>query len=144
MSRISKIIDSKRGKAQKFTSPPLFIPATMRTPETANQTMARLMLNSGVISRDDYEKMLGVRYDCANDDEATSFDDDFSDDSYNMKQSQFAEYEDFEQYVANSEKQDLKSLNNDLNAKLEQTEAKPTEETKNEQTQENTRDTHSE
>ncbi len=64
MSRILKIIKEKRNGRQHFSSPPLVIPVGATTPETANQTMARLMLASGVISRDDYEKMLGdpLRY----------------------------------------------------------------------------------
>ena len=92
MSRISKIIKEKRNGRQHFSSPPLVIPVGAVVPETANQTMARLMLNSGVISRDDYEKMLGVRYDIDNDegiiyeDEAYDYQDDF-------KLSEWSEYE---------------------------------------------------
>lgn len=67
MSRMSKIIESKRKLKQEFKSPPLALPVGMDRPETANQTMARLMLNSGVISRDDYDKMLGVIYDYSDD-----------------------------------------------------------------------------
>ena len=92
MSRISKIIKEKRNGRQHFSSPPLVVPVGAVVPETANQTMARLMLTSGVISRDDYEKMLGVRYDIENDDgviyedEAYDFEDDF-------KLSEWSEYE---------------------------------------------------
>ena len=92
MSRISKIIKEKRNGGQHFSSPPLVVPVGAVVPETANQTMARLMLNSGVISRDDYEKMLGVRYDIENDDgviyedEAYDYEDDF-------KLSEWSEYE---------------------------------------------------
>ena len=92
MSRISKIIKEKRNGGQHFSSSPLVVPVGAVVPETANQTMARLMLNSGVISRDDYEKMLGVRYDIDNDDgviyedEAYDYEDDF-------KLSEWSEYE---------------------------------------------------
>ena len=92
MSRISKIIKEKRNGGQHFSSSPLVVPVGAVVPETANQTMARLMLTSGVISRDDYEKMLGVRYDIENDDgviyedEAYDFEDDF-------KLSEWSEYE---------------------------------------------------
>lgn len=92
MSRIAKIIKNKRGKGQKFTSPALNIPVGATTPETANQTMARLMLTSGVISRDDYEKMLGVRYDIDND-EGVTFEDDAYDYEDDFKLSEWSEYE---------------------------------------------------
>ena len=92
MSRISKIIKEKRNGRQHFSSPPLVIPVGATTPETANQTMARLMLASGVISRDDYEKMLGVRYDIDND-EGVKFEDDAYDYEDDFKLSEWAEYE---------------------------------------------------
>ena len=101
MSIISKIIKEKRKGRQHFSSPPLVIPVGATTPETANQTMARLMLTSGVISRDDYEKMLGVRYDIENDegiiyeDEAYDYEDDF-------KLSEWSEYEREDTDVDNS------------------------------------------
>lgn len=92
MSRILKIIKEKRNGGQHFSSPPLVIPVGATTPETANQTMARLMLASGVISRDDYEKMLGVRYDIDND-EGVKFEDDAYDYEDDFKLSEWAEYE---------------------------------------------------
>ena len=101
MSIISKIIKEKRKGRQHFSSPPLVIPVGATTPETASQTMARLMLTSGVISRDDYEKMLGVRYDIENDegviyeDEAYDYEDDF-------KLSEWSEYEREDTDVDNS------------------------------------------
>lgn len=92
MSRILKIIKEKRNGRQHFSSPPLVIPVGAVNPETASQTMARLMLNSGVISRDDYEKMLGVRYDIDNDEGVV-----YEDDAYNyeddFKLSEWSEYE---------------------------------------------------
>ena len=92
MSRISKIIKEKRNGRQHFSSPPLVIPVGATTPETANQTMARLMLASGVISRDDYEKMLGVRYDIDND-EGVVYEDDAYDYEDDFKLSEWSEYE---------------------------------------------------
>ena len=95
MSRISKIIKEKRNGRQHFSSSPLVIPVGAVVPETANQTMARLMLTSGVISRDDYEKMLGVRYDIDND-EGVNYGKDFEDyEDYedDFKLSVWAEYE---------------------------------------------------
>ena len=93
MSRISKIIKEKRNGKQHFSSPPLVIPVGASAPETANQTMARLMLTSGVISRDDYEKMLGVRYDIDND-EGVKFDDEgYEDYKDDYELSIWSEYE---------------------------------------------------
>ena len=92
MSRISKIIKEKRNGRQHFSSPPLVIPVGAVVPETANQTMARLMLTSGVISRDDYEKMLGVRYDIDND-EGVVYEDDAYDYEDDFKLSEWSEYE---------------------------------------------------
>ena len=92
MSRISKVIKEKRNGRQHFSSPPLVVPVGAVVPETASQTMARLMLNSGVISRDDYEKMLGVRYDIDSD-EGVKFEDDAYDYEDDFKLSEWSEYE---------------------------------------------------
>lgn len=93
MSRISKIIKEKRDAGQHFSSPPLVVPVGATTPETANQTMARLMLSSGVISRDDYERMLGVRYDIDNDEGVKFDDEDYEDYKDDYELSRWAEYE---------------------------------------------------
>lgn len=92
MSRILKIIREKRSGKQHFSSPPLVVPVGAVVPETANQTMARLMLNSGVISRDDYEKMLGVRYDIDNE-EGVDFGENFEDYEDDYELSVWSEYE---------------------------------------------------
>lgn len=69
MDRITKVIKLKRQyKGQDFKSPPLFIPEGMSIPETAKSKMAKMMLDSGLISKDDYENMLGVTYDYNSDD----------------------------------------------------------------------------
>ena len=93
MSRISKIIKEKRNGGQHFSSPPLVVPVGAVVPETANQTMARLMLASGVISRDDYEKMLGVRYDIDNDEGVKFDDEDYVDYKDDYELSIWSEYE---------------------------------------------------
>ena len=93
MSRILKIIKEKRNGGQHFSSPPLVIPVGAVVPETANQTMARLMLASGVISRDDYEKMLGVRYDIDNDEGVKFDDEDYGDYKDDYELSIWSEYE---------------------------------------------------
>ena len=93
MSRILKIIKEKRNGRQHFSSPPLVVPVGAVVPETANQTMARLMLASGVISRDDYEKMLGVRYDIDNDEGVKFDDEDYVDYKDDYELSIWSEYE---------------------------------------------------
>lgn len=76
---------------------PLSVPTGFQVPETSQQTMARLMLNSGMISLDDYHNMIGVCYDgdYARDTEEFRDFEDWEDD---FKQSAFAEYEDNSQY----------------------------------------------
>lgn len=110
MSRISKLIKEKRNGRQHFSSPPLVIPVGAVAPETANQTMARLMLSSGVISRDDYEKMLGVRYDIDND-EGVKFEDDAYDYEDDFDLSEWSEYE-REDFVDDNNSSD-RSVSND-------------------------------
>lgn len=76
---------------------PLFVPTGFQVPETSQQTMARLMLNSGMISLDDYHNMIGVCYDGDYSRDTEQFRD-FEDWEDAFKQSQFAEYEDDSQY----------------------------------------------
>lgn len=56
--------------------------------------MARTMLQSGLISRDEYDTMLGVTFDIGSESEETF--DDFGDWEDDFKVSQFAEYEEYE------------------------------------------------
>lgn len=100
MSRIKKIIDSKIGGGQSFKSPPLVVPSGCVVPETANQTMARLMLNSGLISQDDYNKMLGVRFDVSSDEEIVFDDyvDDYDDEDFDV--SDLVDFDDLEEAIA--------------------------------------------
>lgn len=76
---------------------PLFVPTGFKVPETSQQTMARLMLNSGMISLDDYHNMIGVCYDGDFTRDTERFRD-FEDWEDDFKQSAFAEYEDDSQY----------------------------------------------
>lgn len=76
---------------------PLFVPTGFQVPETSQQTMARLMLNSGMISLDDYHNMIGVCYDGDFTRDTEQFRD-FEDWEDDFKQSSFAEYEDDSQY----------------------------------------------
>lgn len=76
---------------------PLFVPTGFQVPETSQQTMARLMLNSGMISLDDYHNMIGVTFDGDFTRDTEQFRD-FEDWEDHFKQSAFAEYEDDSQY----------------------------------------------
>lgn len=76
---------------------PLSVPTGFQVPETSQQTMARLMLNSGMISLDDYFNMIGVCYDGDFTRDTEQFRD-FEDWEDAFKQSQFAEYEDDREY----------------------------------------------
>ncbi len=71
---------------------PMFVPTGFQVPETSQQTMARLMLNSGMISLDDYHNMIGVRYDGDFEGDTEQFRD-FEAWEDDFKQSVFAEYE---------------------------------------------------
>lgn len=76
---------------------PLFVPTGFQVPETSQQTMARLMLNSGMISLDDYHNMIGVCFDGDYTRDTEQFRD-FEDWEDDFKLSQFAEYEDDSEY----------------------------------------------
>lgn len=76
---------------------PLFVPTGFQVPETSQQTMARLMLNAGMISLDDYQNMIGVCYDGDYSRDTEQFRD-FEDWEDDFKQSSFAEYEDDSEY----------------------------------------------
>ena len=94
----ARILD-KRAKQTSFDSldyTPIAIPAGAVLPETTQQTMARMMLSSGMISLDDYHKMIGVVYDgdFAAEQETFGDDEEFGSFRERLKQSSFAEYED--------------------------------------------------
>lgn len=91
----SAAIEAERVKANTSDNldyTPLFVPTDCELPETSHEAIARIMLSSGVISRDDYEKMIGVTYDGEFNAESETFD--FEDWEDDFKQSSFARYED--------------------------------------------------
>lgn len=100
MSRISKLLQ-RDSKPVKFVQPKLFVPVDCQIPETPKSIMARTMLQSGLITRDDYEKMLGVTFDISSekDEDFDNFDD-WEDD---FKLSQFSEYEEDVEYEQKEE-----------------------------------------
>lgn len=64
MSRIGNLIKKAQSyKGQEFRMPRMFVPSNMIVPETAKDTMAKQLYQAGIITKDDYEKMLGVVYD---------------------------------------------------------------------------------
>lgn len=96
MSRISKLVSNAvSSRGQTFVQPKLFIPTDCQIPETSKEIMARTMLASGLITKDEYEKMLGVAYDV---DVQKDSDEDYFDDDYYQEEfvvnSVFAGYED--------------------------------------------------
>lgn len=91
----SAAIEAERIKANTSDNldyTPLFVPTDCELPETSQQAIARIMLSSGVISQDDYNKMIGVTYDGEFNGENETFD--FEDWEDDFKQSAFARYED--------------------------------------------------
>lgn len=94
-----KILEARANvkTCDNLDSTPLFVPTGFQVPETSQQTMARLMLNSGMISLDDYHNMIGVCYDGDFTRDTEQFRD-FEDWEDDFKLSQFAEYEDDREY----------------------------------------------
>lgn len=94
MSRVSKLVSNAvASRGQTFVQPKLFIPTDCQIPETSKEIMARTMLASGLITKDEYEKMLGVAYDV--DVQKDSDEDYFEDEtSEEFSMSHFAGYED--------------------------------------------------
>lgn len=90
MSRISKLLQ-KVSKPVQFSQPKMFVPVDCQIPETPKSIMARTMLQSGLITKDDYEKMLGVTFDISSEKDEDF--DNFEDWEDDFKLSQFSEYE---------------------------------------------------
>lgn len=93
-------IEAKRIKDSSYDAldyTPIAVPAGATLPETTQQTMARMMLNSGMINLDDYHKMIGVTYDGDYKDADEDFRD-FGEREDRWKQSAFAEYEEYMEY----------------------------------------------
>ena len=96
MSRISVKIKAARSSVGiKFTMPKLFVPADCKTPATAKDSMARQLYQAGIISKADYEKMLGVVYDGDFDPDLEDFDDEAFSAQKDFEQSPYASYDDF-------------------------------------------------
>lgn len=92
MSRISKLL-AKTNNPVKFIQPKLFVPVDCHLPETPKTIMARTMLQSGLITRDEYDKMLGVEFDTRSESEEVFSDNDFDEYDDDYRVSAFAEYE---------------------------------------------------
>ncbi len=102
MSRISNLIKKAQAyKGQEFKQSRMFVPSGMTVPETAKNSMARQLYQAGIITKDDYEKMLGVAYDI-DDLSLERFDDEaFSAWEEEFKLSQLSEY--YDDYGENGE-----------------------------------------
>lgn len=85
---------SKQTSFDDLDYTPLSVPAGAVLPETSQQTMARMMLSSGMISLDDYQKMIGVVFDGDYDNERETFGDFGQDERDFFEQSSLAQYED--------------------------------------------------
>ena len=85
---------SKQASFDDLDYTPLSIPVGAVLPETSQQTMARMMLSSGMISLDDYQKMIGVVFDGEYDGERETFGDFGEDERDFFEQSSLAKYED--------------------------------------------------
>lgn len=96
MSRIGTLIKKAQAyKGQRFKQPKMFVPAGCIVPQTAKDMMAKQLYQAGVITKDDYEKMLGVVYDGEFSREQEVFDDEtFSTYGEEFKLSELAEYYD--------------------------------------------------
>ena len=108
MSRISVKINTARSSVGvTFTMPRLFVPVDCHTPATAKDSVARQLYQAGIISKADFEKMLGVVYDGDFEPEMEDFvDDEAFQTRSDFEQSLFAEYEDFEDIVPEPPKLD--------------------------------------
>lgn len=95
MSRIGNLVKKAQAyKGQEFKQSRMFVPSGMIVPETAKNSMARQLYQAGIITKDDYEKMLGVSYDI-DDVKLERFDDEaFSAYEEEFKLSQLSEYYD--------------------------------------------------
>lgn len=109
MSRISKLLQ-RDSKPVKFVEPKMFVPVDCQVPETPKTIMARTMLQSGLITKDDYEKMLGVTFDITSEKEENF--DNFEDWEDDFKISQFAEYE--REVEENVQKEKLESATEEV------------------------------
>lgn len=102
MSRVmAKVRRARFGAGITFKMPKMFVPVDCQVPTTAKQLVARQLYQAGLISKADFEQMLGVLsvgdYDGDYDINNEEFDDEaFQTFREDYKQSDFADYEDFE------------------------------------------------
>lgn len=104
MSRvIAKVRRARYSAGITFKMPKMFVPVDCQVPTTAKQLVARQLYQAGLISKTDFEQMLGVlsagEYDGDYDINNEEFDDEtFQSQPTDFEQSDFADYEDFEDY----------------------------------------------
>lgn len=115
MSRIGNLIKKAQAyKGQEFKQPKMFVPSGMIVPETAKNTMARQLYQAGVITKDDYEKMLGVVYDI---DDVSQ--EDFDDETFSALHEEFElsklseYYDDYGDEESSSNAEGAKSVQSD-------------------------------
>lgn len=99
MSRIGNLIKKAQAyKGQEFKQGRMFVPSGMIIPETAKNSMARQLYQAGLITKDDYEKMLGVTYDIDENSQERFDDEAFSAFEEEFELSKLSEYyDDYEQ-----------------------------------------------
>lgn len=95
MDKITSVLQEKRlTTGRVFSSPELYAPSGFAAPDTAKSKLSKMMLDAGLITPEEREKMLGVSYDY--DDDNISFTDvDDDDDVDDFILSKLSEYEDF-------------------------------------------------
>lgn len=104
MSRvIAKVRRARYSAGITFKMPKMFVPVDCQVPTTAKQLVARQLYQAGLISKTDFEQMLGVlsagEYDGDYDINNEEFDDEaFQSQPTDFEQSDFADYEDLEDY----------------------------------------------
>lgn len=102
MSRvIAKVRRARYSAGITFKMPKMFVPVDCQVPTTAKQLVARQLYQAGLISKTDFEQMLGVlsagEYDGDYDINNEEFDDEaFQSQPTDFEQSDFADYEDIE------------------------------------------------
>lgn len=103
MSRvIAKVRRARYSAGITFKMPKMFVPVDCQVPTTAKQLVARQLYQAGLISKTDFEQMLGVlsagEYDGDYDINNEEFDDEtFQSPSTDFEQSDYADYEDYDE-----------------------------------------------
>lgn len=108
MSRvIAKVRRARFGAGITFKMPKMFVPVDCQVPTTAKQLVARQLYQAGLISKTDFEQMLGVLSAGEYDGDYNTDSEDYSDEAFqprtdDYEQSAFASYEDFEDIAPES------------------------------------------